>query len=187
MRRHLAVRAVLATIAVACLAGETPAQTRRGTKPARRADPVKPTDPGKRLTADELQAAQRIYDLLLEVARVQASKLSAGSQQKAAGQVTSPRWTTEYEVEPVKRTVTPVNRKPVPMAVRPPVLLAYLKAVEAEQADKVRDHLDSREVVLVEEPLVVHVETRVRGLAYVRPAKGPHKGKFFVVDERYVK
>lgn len=172
---------VLTAGVVAWTSGDSLAQgppTRNRVPPTRSRKPTTAPTP-------EQQTAQRLVELLLKMANEQAPL--SPSAKKPTAPVRSPRWTTDYEIEPVKRTITPINTKPVPLGASSPILLAYQLAVEAEQADAIRDHLERREIVLIDESLVVSVETRHRGLAYVRPTEGPHKGKLFVVENKFVK
>lgn len=128
----------------------------------------------------QFQAAQ------LQANRRQAAWLRTSPRQGAERAEMSPAWTSSTLVAGPTATVTP-DKAPVPMAVSPPLLTAYRIASDAGLSKSVRKYVRDAEVLLVEEPLAVVVETRFRGLAYVRPTEGDAAGKFFVVEERYVK
>jgi hypothetical protein len=98
----------------------------------------------------------------------------------------SPVWTSTSTDLAATATVTP-GQDAIPMAVSPPLLKAYLLAAGSGLEKTAQQYVDGREVVLVDSPLPVAVETKFRGLAYVRPTEGRFAGKFLVVDERYVK
>lgn len=153
------------------------------------------------LRAYQQLAAMRAYQTQMQLAayrqaQQQRSLQSNGSamvslsttpqRSTAAASDRSPEWNTEYAVEPPVRTVTP-GKTPVALAVNPPAHLAYSVAASANLDQKVQRYVDEGDVVLLDAPLSVHVETTVRGLAYVRPTEGRYRGKFFVVAERYVK
>ncbi len=153
--------------------------------------------------AYQQQTALRAYQTQLQLARYQQAQqprlpqtssgtmmvsLATASPRQGTSSASdrSPEWTTEYAVEPPVRTVTP-GKAPVALAVNPPAHLAYSIAASANLTKTMHQSVAAGEVVLLDAPLSVHVETTVRGLAYVRPTEGRYKGKFFVVDERYVK
>lgn len=85
------------------------------------------------------------------------------------------------------RTITPIGKQPVPVAMSPKYLEEYKDAalfgrkVEAEKLVK------EGVVLLVEKPTVVRYEQTLKGLAYVRLPDGPLKDRLAVVDAAFVK
>lgn len=75
-------------------------------------------------------------------------------------------------------TLQATKAKPVAMATRADYLTGYTSAPDSTAAKKM---IADENVVVVSEPLAVAVEgDPVKGVAYLRPTEGPHKGKLFV-------
>jgi hypothetical protein len=135
-------------------------------------------------------AALQAYQTQLQAAQLLANPqytawLRTAPRQGAERSRMSPAWTSATLVAGPTATVTP-GAAPVPMAVSPPLLTAY-RIASGAGLKSAQKYIQDAEVLLVEEPLSVVVETRHRGLAYVRPTEGSSAGKFFVVEERFVK
>ncbi len=160
--------------------------------------------------AQQLLAQQALINQLqaqLQAARMQGSSRQTGPQQTARLQTTpqqsvgrsvvvsqgatraeewSPVWSSVAADLTPTGTVTPADAA-VPLAVSPSILSAYRIASGLKDQALARGYVDAGDVVLTTEPLPVSVETRFRGLAYVRPTEGRYAGKFLVVDAWSVK
>ncbi len=132
------------------------------------------------------QTGQQQTAQLRTAPRPSADRAASFGQGATRAEEWSPVWSSVTTDLTPNGTVTPAAA-PVPMAVSPSLLLAYQTASGLKDKALARKYLDGEEAVLVETPLPVSVETRFRGLAYVRPTEGRFAGKFLVVDARYVK